>query len=61
MDRGKWKLRCEKCGEIFEVEVKPGERVIILAKQAPCPSCHMSPDAEAAWHHVIGFRDSKTD
>jgi hypothetical protein len=61
MDRGYWKLICQRCGEVFEIEVKPGERVIIFAKEAACPSCHTKPDVDSAWHHVVGFRNLRNE
>jgi hypothetical protein len=65
MDRGFWKLRCQMCAQAFELEVKPGERVIHYAQEAACPYCYNTPGAKlrsnvpSLWHHIIGYRAVK--
>ncbi len=59
MDRGTWTLQCQSCGQRFEIEVKPGERVIEYAQKEPCPHCHKKP--EPLWHHIVAFRNIRTD
>jgi hypothetical protein len=67
MDRGFWKLRCQHCGKDFEVEIKPGERVIQYAQEAACPHCFNVPGAKLEsqvsrlWHHIVGFRNLRDD
>lgn len=62
MDRGTWKLICQSCEKEFEVEIKPGERVIIFAKETSCPECGVKPDGKKTpWHHVIGFHSTRDD
>lgn len=64
-DHGTWTLRCQNCQKDFEVELKPGERLVDFAKYHPCPHCGKKPDdvsadrALGAWHHVIDFRSGK--
>jgi DNA-directed RNA polymerase subunit RPC12/RpoP len=62
MDRGTWKMICQNCNSTFEIVIKPGERVILAAREFPCPYCGTKPDGETvAWHHVIGFHDTRDD
>jgi rRNA maturation endonuclease Nob1 len=62
--QGTWTLKCQNCGKTFELEVKPNERVIIYAQTEPCPHCGLRPiesKVQPSWHHVIGFRNIRTD
>jgi hypothetical protein len=67
MERGIWTLRCQLCSKEFEIEVRPGEKVIEYAKGAACPHCYTSPGAKmesevsSLWHHIIGFKNTKPD
>jgi len=62
MDRGTWKMICQNCNSTFEIVIKPGERVILAAREFPCPYCGTKPEGETvAWHHVIGFHDTRDD
>jgi hypothetical protein len=64
MDRGTWTLKCQNCRESFELEVKPEERVILRAQTYPCPHCGVRPaesHVQPSWHHIIGFRNIRTD
>ena len=59
MDRGIWTLRCQKCRETFEVELKAGERIIQYAREAACPHCQNKPDGETVpWHHITTFKNT---
>lgn len=44
MDTGTWTLRCQGCREIFDLELKSGERIIQYAREAACPHCHNKPE-----------------
>jgi hypothetical protein len=62
MDRGTWILKCKNCQTDFELEVKPGERVVERAKDTVCPHCQKDPAAAAGvWHHIIGFRNTRDE
>lgn len=62
MDRGTWILKCQNCAADFELEVKPGARVVEQAKEVVCPHCHKTPAAGAGiWHHIIGFRNTRAE
>lgn len=61
-DGGMWTLRCQGCGESFQVEFIPGQNIVEATREESCPRCHNRPasmPAEAApadWHHIVGFR-----
>jgi hypothetical protein len=66
MERGTWTLKCQRCEQLFEVEVKPGERVVEYAKEATCPHCYRAPDSTRVpiesetiyrWHQIIACRN----
>jgi len=66
MDRGLWTLKCQRCDELFTLELGDNERIIEYARNHPCPSCNEKPAADSdarepvgQWHHVIGFRATK--
>ena len=67
MDRGTWTFRCQMCDKDFEIEVKPGQRVIQYAQDAACPHCLNAPGAKmesnaySLWHHIISFRPLRSD
>ena len=63
MDRGTWILKCQNCGAEFEIEVKPGARIIEYAKEAVYPRCYRTPAPEisAHWHDIIRFRDIRSN
>jgi DNA-directed RNA polymerase subunit RPC12/RpoP len=67
MDRGVWTLRCQMCGKDFEIEMKPGERIIQYAQEAACPHCFNAPgskmesDVSNLWHHITGHRLVRDD
>ena len=53
---------CQNCNNTFEIVIKPGERVILAAKEFPCPHCGAKPNGETiAWHHVVGFQYTRDD
>ncbi len=64
MDAGTWTLKCQHCGETFDLELTEGQRVVEFARDKACPGCKISPlsatgnTALANWHHVIGFHAS---
>jgi hypothetical protein len=62
MDDGVWTLKCQGCGETFEIELTSSQRVVEYARDHPCPACRKTPSdmvgkpALTVWHKVVGFR-----
>jgi len=50
------------CSAEFEVQVKPGERVVQYSQEAACPYCLNTPGPDISstavkrWHQIIGLR-----
>ena len=66
MDSGLWTLRCQSCNEAFNIELIAGQQIVEFAKSYACPNCKKIPDTSPisqseTWHHIIGFRSTKTN
>ena len=60
MDAGTWRLRCRKCGSVFELALEEGDFILEAVKTVPCPGCHSAPcgrpqSAGVHWHDILDF------
>lgn len=64
MDAGIWRLKCRKCGHVFEVEIEQGDWILGIVKTYECPNCRTVPqerpqDLQVHWHDILDYIPKK--